>query len=211
MRLAATRITLAAFLLTTPTGAGADERNFTLGRVDLFALAAGRPVDETGAAGSPGARQAKTYRDLLAEVDVFLRSEVDRVADRARWKIRVAGGQGASLSEIPRETDVVTRTVQESISPNRGFNGDGVTGLLMGLSLIGFSTAVAGPPGLQDGGNADARACVSFLGKAAPKVRRLLSSLPDAGDPVPADVLAAWEAMTGEIRADRTCARFRAR
>lgn len=209
MRLTTARVTLVTFLFVTPSTAGADGQSFTLGRVDLLALAAALPADEKGAPVTPGARQAKTYGNLLAEVDVFLKSEVDRVADRARWKVRVDQGQVASLSEIPRGTDVVTRTVQESISSRSGFNGDGVTGLLMGLGLIGFSTAVTGPPGLSDGGKADVRACVSFLETIAPKVRRFRSSLPDTEDPVPAEVLARWLELTGEIRTDRKCARFR--
>ena len=209
MRLTTARIAIAAFLLVTPSAAEAESQSFTLGRVDLLALAAAFPPEAKGTSTLPEQAPPMTYRALRAEVAFFLRNDVERVAGRAWWKIRVGQGQKASYPEIPRETDVVTRTVQESMSSKGSFYGEGWTGLLTGLGLVGLSTAVAGPPGLSEGGAVEARVCASLLENAAPKVRQFLTTLPDTEDPAPADVLANWAELTAGIRADRRCARMR--
>jgi len=209
MRLTAARITIAAFLFVTPSAAESETQNFTLGRVDLLSLALALPEDGKRAPTIPEQAQWITYRALRAEVTLFLKREVERVAGRAQWKIRTDQGPKASYPEIPRETDVVTRTIQESMSSKGSFYGEGWTGLLTGLGLVGLSTAVAGPPGLSESGAVDARACASLLENAAPKVRQFLTTLPDTEDPTPADVLANWAELTAGIRADRRCARMR--
>jgi len=209
MRLAGTRITLVTFLLVSPSTASADSQSYTLGRVDLLSLAAALPAEGEGSPKIPEQDPLMTHRALRAEVAFFLKNDVERVAGRAHWKLRADQGRHLSKSEIPRETDVVTRTVQESTSSKGSFYGEGWAGLLTGLGLIGLSTAVAGPPGFSDGSTVDAQACASFLENAAPKVRRFLTTLPDTQDSVPADVLASWAELNAEIRADRRCARIR--
>ena len=209
MRLTAARITIAAFLFVTPSAAESETQNFTLGRVDLLSLALALPEDGKRAPTIPEQAQWITYRALRAEVTLFLKREVERVARRAQWKIRTDQGPKASYPEIPRETDVVTRTIQESMSSKGSFYGEGWTGLLTGLGLIGLSTAVASLPSQTERAKIDAQACASFLEQSAPKVRRFHDSLPETDELVPEAVLAGWVGLAGEIRADRRCARLR--
>ncbi len=179
------RLFAALLALAVPAGlaVGAEppQSRFSLGSVDLVALAASMPPIESAAPALPQNERPLTCRELHARIEALLANDVRAEVASARRRLAWAEKQSAASTAT---------NVSDSLSA------------LVAVLAGAFSYAVS--PGARD-----AKACLWFLGGYDARVRALRDDVPETDATAPDDLLERWERIAAELGGNTACHRRR--